>query len=140
MAKFKPGISGNPSGRPVGVPDRRGRARELIDAQSEALVAKAIELALGGDSAALKLCMERICAPIKSVDVPVLLTNLPESLAGKGEVVVSEVAGGLITPDQGAQLMAILAQHARILGMSELQERLERLERTIARRRAVPAR
>ena len=102
----------------------------MINAQKEALVAKAIELALGGDPAALKLCLERICAPFKSVDIPVLLDKLPESLSAKGEFVLVEIAAGSITPDQGTQLLAALAQQARIIGMSEIHERLELLERT----------
>jgi len=136
MGKFRRGVSGNPRGRPVGLVDRRSRARQLIDARQDELIAKAIELALGGDSAALKLCIERICAPIKSVDIPVLLDNLPKSLSAKGEFVLLQIAGGSITPDQGTQLMTALAQQARIIGMSELHERLELLERTIGHRTA----
>jgi hypothetical protein len=134
MAKFKPGVSGNPRGRPVGLLDRRGRARQLIDTQKEQLIAKAIQLALGGDTAALKLCMERICAPIKAVDIPVLLDNLPNSSSARGEFILERIAAGSITPDEGTQLMAALAQHVRIVQMSEFEARLEVVERAISRR------
>jgi hypothetical protein len=135
MSKFKRGVSGNPSGRPAGIADRRGRARELIDARKEELISKAIDLALGGDTAALKLCLERICAPIKAVDIPVLLENLPDSLSARGDFMLAQIAAGSITPDEGAQLMSSLAQQARITQVSELQKRLELLERAVDRRR-----
>jgi hypothetical protein len=49
------------SGRPHGTRTRATRAAEaLLDGESEGLTRKAIELALGGDTTALRLCLERI--------------------------------------------------------------------------------
>ena len=47
----------------------------LLDGQANALTQKAIDLALGGDMAALRLCLDRILPPRK--DRPVSFT-LPE--------------------------------------------------------------
>ena len=57
---FEKGQSGNPAGRPPGLPDKRTRLRTLLDPHKESLVDKAVELALGGDTAALRLCIERL--------------------------------------------------------------------------------
>ena len=59
--RFEPGQSGNPSGRPRGSRNATTLALEaLLDGQAEALTQKAIDLALTGDMAALRLCLDRI--------------------------------------------------------------------------------
>ena len=61
--KFKPGQSGNPKGRTKGSRNQMTLAMEaLLDGESEALTRKAIELALGGDITALRLCLDRSSA------------------------------------------------------------------------------
>ena len=58
---FKPGQSGNPAGKKPGTRNRATRAlEELLEGQGEALTQKAIDMALAGDTVALKLCLERI--------------------------------------------------------------------------------
>jgi hypothetical protein len=59
--RFKPGQSGNPSGRPKGARHRTTVAIEaLLEGEGEALTRKAIELAKSGDMQALRLCMDRL--------------------------------------------------------------------------------
>src|SRR6185437_11447625 len=71
--KFKPGQSGNPKGRAKGSRNQMTLAMEaLLDGESEALTRKAIELALGGDITALRLCLDRVLPPRK--DRPVAFT------------------------------------------------------------------
>ena len=58
---FKPGTSGNPSGKPAGARNKTTLAVEaLLDGEAEYLTRKAIELAKAGDMAALRLCLDRI--------------------------------------------------------------------------------
>ena len=61
-SRWRKGTSGNPAGRPTG---SRNKAtlyfEELLDGQGEALIKKAVELSLKGDTTALRLCLERIC-------------------------------------------------------------------------------
>ena len=60
-SQFPPGQSGNPAGRPKGARNKATLALEtLLDGQAEALTQKAIELALGGDMMALRMCLDRI--------------------------------------------------------------------------------
>jgi hypothetical protein len=49
--RFVPGRSGNPAGRP------------LLAGKGEALTPKAVELALAGGPAALRLCIQRMVGP-----------------------------------------------------------------------------
>src|SRR5271163_1986686 len=61
---FPKGQSGNPAGRPRGSSNRATRAAEiLLDSEAAALTRKAVELALAGDPAALRLCLDRTVAP-----------------------------------------------------------------------------
>ncbi len=55
---FKRGQSGNPDGRPPGIPDKRTALRELLLPHADALVGKAVERALAGDASALRICIE----------------------------------------------------------------------------------
>src|SRR5260370_26233006 len=61
---FPKGESGNPTGRPRGSSNRATRAAELLlDGEATALSRKAVELALAGDAAALRLWLDRTRAP-----------------------------------------------------------------------------
>ena len=62
--KFKPGISGNPKGRPKGARDKRTELRSLLEPHAKDLVEKVVELAKGGDTTAIRLCLERLIPPI----------------------------------------------------------------------------
>src|SRR6266850_8122204 len=58
---FQKGQSGNPGGRRPGCRNRATLAAEvLLEGEAEALTRKAVELALEGDTTALRLCLERI--------------------------------------------------------------------------------
>src|SRR6516162_1772746 len=62
---FTKGRSGNPAGRPRGLRNRSTLAAQLLlQGKAEALTRKAVELALGGDPAALRLCLDRSLRPI----------------------------------------------------------------------------
>ena len=128
MPKFRPGESGNRAGRPRGVPDRRVQARALFDKHREALVAVAIERALEGDATALRLCLERVCPPMRAVDAAVALGSLPDSLAGKGEHVLGLLAAGDLAPEAASVILGAIAQQARIVEISALEQRIAALE------------
>ena len=58
---FRPGVSPNPAGRPKGARNKTTMAVEaLLEGEAQALTRKALELALAGDTTALRLCLERI--------------------------------------------------------------------------------
>ena len=84
--RFAPGHSGNPSGRPPGSRNRSGElARLMIDGEAEILMRTVLDRALyGKDSAALRLCIERIIPPRRdeapNFELPPLLPT-----TGRGE-------------------------------------------------------
>src|SRR5450631_4897529 len=77
--RFARGQSGNPDGRPKGSRNATTLALEtLLDGQATALTQKAIDLALTGDMAALRICLDRILPPRKdrpiTFDFPAITT------------------------------------------------------------------
>lgn len=67
--QFKPGESGNPAGRPKGSKNRmKLLAEQLIGNNAKAIVKKVIDMALHGNEACLKMCMDRILPAQRAVD------------------------------------------------------------------------
>jgi Family of unknown function (DUF5681) len=67
---FRKGQSGNPAGRPKGIQDKRVNLRKLLEPHAEALVEKAVALALEGDTTALRLCLERLVPAYRAQEMP----------------------------------------------------------------------
>ena len=129
--KFKPGQSGNPSGRPKGARNKSTIAAEaLLDGESESLTRRCIDLAMEGDSTALRLCLSRIL-PVKrdrtiELDLPAL-EDSQDSLRAIGTV-LEAVGSGMITPSEGQAVASLLETHRRTFEVEELERRLEVLE------------
>jgi hypothetical protein len=121
---------GNP-GKPSGARHRATRAVEaLLDGEAQTLSRKAVELALEGDTTALRLCLERIAPPRK--DSPVTF-NLPKmksagDAAGAAAAILQAVAAGELTPTQGAHVMGLVDGFRRVLEVTEIETRLADLE------------
>jgi len=136
MSKFKPGESGNPNGRPKGTPDRRTVLLRELDNDLPALLTKLKENALGGDTAALKLLLDRLLPLRKSSHDAVELPELSDAktLTDKVNAVLVAVADAQLPPDVGAQLVGAIGTAARVEEISELKDRIESLERTLKAR------
>ena len=128
MAKFKPGQSGNPGGKPKGARDKRTVLRSLLEPHADDLAKKAVELALNGDVAALRLCLERLIPPIRGRDEPVNIGPLRGSLSAQARQITRAIAGGKLIPSEGSSILAALASQAKIHEHEELAERLSILE------------
>jgi hypothetical protein len=129
---FRKGKSGNPDGRPKGSRNVTTVALEtLLDGQAQALTQKAIDLALTGDMAALRLCLDRILPPRK--DRPLTfnfpaITNAAEA-ANTMSAILAAVASGEITPTEAAEIGKLVDSYVRAVEATELAARIERLER-----------
>jgi uncharacterized protein DUF5681 len=78
--KFKPGQSGNPSGRPKGSRHKTTLAiEELLDGEAEEITRKAIEKAKDGDTAALRICLDRLSPPRKDRHIEL---SMPKCISG----------------------------------------------------------
>jgi len=73
---FEKGRSGNVKGRPKGIIDKRTEYRQLFQAKAPKPIEKVIEMALEGDPASMRLCIERIAPAIKAQDSLVAIPNL----------------------------------------------------------------
>ena len=122
--------AGNP-GKPNGARNRATKAvQDLLDKDSEALTEKAVEMALGGDTAALRLCLERIAPARKdtpvSFDLPPMETA--QDAAAAAQAVLRAVSEGDITPLEGASVMALVEGYRKTLETTELEARISQLE------------
>ena len=129
MAKFKPGQSGNPGGRPRGS-SKTSELRALLDPHAPELVQKAMDLALEGDTTALRLCLERLMSPIRGRDEPVRIEGLQgdSSLVEQGQVLVDALASGEVTPQEASTMMQAISTQSRIVEVDELEKRVAALE------------
>src|SRR5260370_21089359 len=104
---FRRGESGTPPGRPRGWSNRATRAAELLlDGEATALSRKAVELALAGDAAALRLCLDRTVAPRRERAVELALPPIrsADDILAAIKVVSGAVGRGAITPREGFTL------------------------------------
>jgi len=81
---FKKGRSGNPGGRRQGSYNKATvAAPTLLARESEALTRKTVEMALAGDPAAMRLCMERVLPPCLERIVKFRLPPIEGTLTGE---------------------------------------------------------
>ncbi len=132
---FPKGQSGNPAGRSSGSRNKATLvALALLDGEAENLVRKAVDLALSGDSTALRLCLERL-VPLKK-DAPVSL-KVPKiesaaDLPRVTETILAAVSKGKITPSEAQALAGILETHRKVLETAEIEARVVALEEKAA--------
>ena len=126
--QFQSGQSGNPRGRPRGIIDKRTRYRIAFEEHSEALIASVIKNALEGDTVAQKMCLDRLVPPLKSIDKPITVAT-SETLAGQGRNILQAITNGDLTPSEAESVFRSLSAQARITELSELEQRIEALER-----------
>ena len=128
---FKPGQSGNPSGRPHGSRNKATLALEaILDGEGEAITRKAIEKALEGDTAALRLCLERIYPPRKSRPIALELPPIEtaDDVTKAHGTVIGAMAIGDITPEEASVVAGVLEAKRRSIETCELEGRMTALE------------
>ncbi len=121
---------GNP-GRPRGARHKATQAAlALLDGEAEALTRKAVELALDGDGAALRLCLERIAPPRRDAPVQFDLPRMETArdAAKAAGAVLEAVALGELTPTEGAHMMGLVEGYRRTLETTELEARVAAME------------
>ncbi len=134
--RYVKGVSGNPGGRPRGSRNAATMVAEaLLEGEAEALSRKAVELAMAGDAAALRLCLERLVAPRRDRAVPFALPEIrgAEDLAPAMAAISRGVAEGLVTPFEAGELARVVESFVRVIEASEFDRRLKQLEADNAR-------
>ncbi len=110
--KFKPGESGNPSGRPKGSRNIQTQLIKLLEPHAEQLINKMVEKALEGDPHALRFCIERLLPKAKhnliESDLPTLEEdNYMETI----ESILQEMLLGNIASDEGKKIIDLIEEH-----------------------------
>lgn len=129
--RFRKGQSGNPAGKPKGARHKTTMAVDaLLDGEAAKLTRKAVDMALAGDTVALRLCLDRI-APVRK-DRPVTFTLPPitttADVVKASAALLAAVSTGELTPSEAAELGKLVEAHVRAIEASEIEERLRRLE------------
>jgi hypothetical protein len=130
---FRKGQSGNPAGRPLGARNAATQLAEaLLDGEAEALARKLVELALDGDTAMLKLAVERI-VPRRARTQPFALPEIASAadLAPAIQAIARAAAEGAITPLDAAELARMVETVLRAIEVSDFDRRLAALERQV---------
>jgi hypothetical protein len=128
--RFQKGKSGNPSGKPKGAKDKRTELRSLFEPHRKALIKTVVEKALAGDTTALRICIDRLVAPVRGN--PVNIGNFSGTLSERGERVMEAIAQGSISAEDAVSLMSVIQMQTRIVESDELEKRLSALEKALA--------
>ena len=128
---FKPGQSGNPFGRPKGARNATTRAIELLlEGEGESITRKAIEAALSGDMAAIKIVLDRICPPRRSRPIQFDLPSIVDAVGvaeAQREVIRATCTGELMIEEAQA-ITGLLEVQRKCLETQDLEARLSELE------------
>jgi hypothetical protein len=129
--QFKKGQSGNPAGRPKGSRHKATLAIEaLLDGEAEAITRRAVEMALEGDTTAMRLVMDRLCPPRRdrpvAFDLPKL--EMPSDAVKAMGAITQAVSEGELTPSEAGELMKLVESFIKAVEVHDIQRRLEKLE------------
>lgn len=128
---WKPGQSGNPTGRPKGSRNRVTLvALAAMEEGADAIARKVVDLAKEGDISAARLVIERLVPVAK--ERPIFL-SLPDTSSAKGvaqaqSAILQAVAAGDLLPGEAATLAGIVEARRKALETLELEQRITALE------------
>lgn len=125
---WRKGESGNAKGRPAGT-GKIERIRAALGKELPEVLETLVAQAKSGDTAAIKLILERVCPPLRPVDAPI---NLPLPADGglieQGQTVLLALAAGQLPVNQATSIVQALAGLARLKELEELEQRIAALE------------
>ncbi len=101
----------------------------LLKQAEEELLRKAIEMAKAGDGPMLKFLLDRILPKERCIELPP--TDHDCDPVERCEAIVEAVSAGRITPNEAASLVNVAGGHARIIDLSEVDERLQAIEKQL---------
>lgn len=125
--KWKPGQSGNPSGRRPGT-SVITKLRTSIAQHVPEIVDQLVQAAKGGDVQAARLLLERVLPPVKATEQPQPIALPDGTLTEQGRAVLAAVSAGELAPSQGAQLLAAIGTLGKVAEVDELERRIKALE------------
>jgi hypothetical protein len=130
--KFAPGNRLS-NGRKPGSRNRTTLAAlNLLDGEAEHLSRRAVELALAGDVAALKLCLDKVAPPRRDRPVEITMERIETAADACSAIsdLIEAVAAGELAPSEADAVAALIEKRARLAELHELEARIRRLEET----------
>src|SRR5262245_48885575 len=121
--RYQKGRSGNPAGRPRGSRNAATLAAEaLLDGEAVALTRKAIEMALGGDTVALRICMERLLPARKDRSLSFALPPITSArdAADISAAVTAAVSNGEISLSEAADVGRLIDTYVKAYRAAEI--------------------
>lgn len=137
---FKTGESGNPKGRSKGTGHKQRLFNDLVSPHQEDLFTKAIELALDGNEAMLRLFLERLL-PAKPQDNAIELNFVSSDISNTNFVleygiqILNSLANGQLTPQQAKIIMSSMEIQRKNIETADLVARLEAVEKVLQQRK-----
>jgi hypothetical protein len=132
---FQKGESGNPAGRPRGARNKRTLlAESMLDRDGADIIERLIRLAKGGDIAAIRLCIDRICPRQRERPVPLDLppmTAAADAVAAMGAI-MQAVGDGDLSAHEAAGLARMVASFSQTVVATEIEQRLQTVEQRLA--------
>jgi hypothetical protein len=134
---FQKGQSGNPAGPAKGTRHKITMlAEKLLEDDRDDIVRAVIAAAKGGDSTAMRLCIERLI-PVRK-GRPVMFDLPPVKTAADVAEAVGELsramAAGELTTDEASAAASVIEMHRRAIETTDIERRLQKLEEGALRR------
>ena len=128
--QFIKGQSGNPQGRPKGS-GLSAQLRAAIEQDAPSIIKTMIEQAKAGDMQAAKALLDRVLPALKPESQAIHLPELVAAgtMAEKARAAIDAAGAGAVSPSAASDLVAAIAGLARVVETTELQQRLDELER-----------
>jgi hypothetical protein len=132
---FKPGVSGNPMGRPKTKSDgfalkSMSATEKLLAKNAKGVAETVVRLANAGDVGAAKLVLERVSPPRKGrlTQFPLAPITCQKDVADALLGLLEATAQGKLTPTEAGELSGIIEKLGKALESSELESRILKLE------------
>ena len=132
---FVKGQSGNPAGRPRKPRSNSTRAIQLLlDGEAQALTRKAVELALEGNTTALRMCLDRLMVPRRDRAVPLAMQRVRDAgdLAPAMAAIMTAAGRGEISPGEGLGYARLVDVLLKAIDAHGFEQRLQELEKRTA--------
>jgi hypothetical protein len=116
-------------GRPPGSRNEKTRFLKALLLHGDALIDKCKLMALNGDKAAMRLCMERLLPPAKHPGTRFPLpAGLSTDLKNLLPILVKQTAKGRLSAYEAEALARVLDSQLRVMEASEFEKRIRALE------------
>jgi hypothetical protein len=131
---FPKGRSGNPAGKRPGTRHRASvLAEQLLSSDLEAVVAKVVRKAKGGDMGAARLILDRVMPPRRGRPVRFPLPSMKTTgdVVAALDAVTAAMADGELSPAEAMEVSAVIEMQRRAIETAEIEARLAQLEQRI---------